>query len=89
MFIVALTLDKNLELLVTDGSLVQTDLQCQLQREQELVIFIQSATGVPKSLECQVFYVVVDPLVVQGRLFRPVRKRVVLNFSSSQTTYCF
>ena len=49
-----------------DGAFVETDFQCKLQCEEELVVLIETTTCVTKRLERQVFDDVCNSFAVDG-----------------------
>ena len=59
-----LTLDQDLELVMFDIATIEVNFERQKEGEQELVVFIQSSTGVTECFKCQVFNDVVYPFGV-------------------------
>ena len=62
------TFNEHLELIMPDGTFVETDFQCKLQCEEELVVLIQTAASVAKRFERQIFDDVRNSFAVDGRL---------------------
>ena len=49
-----------------DGALVETDFQCKLQGEEELVVLVQTATCVAECFKRQVFNDVGNTFAIDG-----------------------
>ncbi len=65
------TFDEDLELLMTDGVVAEGDFERELQREEELVVFVQPSARVAESLVGQVLDDIGDPLCRVWRFLRP------------------